>query len=102
MKIVVTGMVGVDKKSYLQKVCGLAEKRGKNILLCNVGDMMYSEAPDIPNGRILDISMKRLHQLRRSVFRDIITQSKKSENLITESRRFLPCLHPLFIARIFH
>jgi hypothetical protein len=70
MIVVVTGMVGVDKKSYLQNVCQLGAERGKEVLLCNVGDMMYAEAPDIPNGKILDISMKRLHSLRRSVFKD--------------------------------
>lgn len=50
MVVVVTGMVGVDKKSYLQKVCELVASRGKNIVLCSVGDKMYAEAPDIPRG----------------------------------------------------
>jgi len=50
MIVVVAGMVGVDKKSYLQKVCELAASRGKNIVLCNVGDEMYAEALDIPRG----------------------------------------------------
>ncbi len=50
MVVVVTGMVGVDKKSYLQKVCELVASRGKNIVLCSVGDEMYAEAPDIPRG----------------------------------------------------
>jgi hypothetical protein len=48
MIVVVTGMVGVDKKSYLQNVCQLGAERGKDVLLCSVGDMMYAEAPDIP------------------------------------------------------
>ena len=72
MIVVVTGMVGIDKKSYLQEVCSLAQKNGKEVVLCNVGDMMYAEAPDVPAGKILDISLKRLHSLRRSVFKDII------------------------------
>jgi len=70
MIIVVTGMVGVDKKSYLENVCQFAAGQGKEVLLCNVGDRMYAEAPDIPPGKILDIPMKRLSSLRRSVFKD--------------------------------
>ena len=50
MIIVVTGMVGVDKKSYLVRVCQSAKEKGKEVLLCNVGDQMYAEAPDIPPG----------------------------------------------------
>ncbi len=81
MIVVVTGMVGLDKKSYLQKVCRFAGERGKDVVLCNVGDMMYAEAPDIPNGKILDIPMKRLSSLRRSVFKDIIAKAKKGPQL---------------------
>ncbi|GAH36348.1 unnamed protein product, partial [marine sediment metagenome] len=60
MIVVVTGMVGIDKKSYLEKVCQFAAERGQEALLCNVGNRMYAEAPDIPPGKILDIPMKRL------------------------------------------
>lgn len=98
MIIVVTGMVGIDKKIYLEKVCQLAADRGKDILLCNVGDMMYAEAPDIPPGKILDISMKRLHSLRRSVFKDIIAKSKKAENLIVNTHATFRWRHGLFPA----
>ena len=85
MIVVVTGMVGVDKKSYLEKVCQLSCERGKESLLCNVGDRMYAEAPDISPGKILDISMKRLSSLRRSVFKDIIAKSKKGGKLIVNT-----------------
>jgi adenylate kinase len=98
MIVVVTGMVGVDKKSYLQNVCQLGAERGKEVLLCNVGDMMYAEAPDIPNGKILDISMKRLHSLRRSVFKDIIAKAKKSPNLIVNTHATFRWRHGLFPA----
>jgi hypothetical protein len=77
MIVVVTGMVGIDKKSYLQNVCQFAGQRKKDVMLCNVGDMMYAEAPDIPPGKILDIPMKRLSSLRRSVFKDIIAKAEK-------------------------
>jgi len=98
MIIVVTGMVGIDKKQYLEKVCQLATERGKEILLSNVGDMMYVEAPDVPPGKILDIPMKRLHSLRRSVFKDIIAKSKKAANLIVNTHATFRWRHGLFPA----
>jgi len=98
MIVVVTGMVGLDKKSYLQKVCEIARGRGKEVLLCNVGDMMYAEAPDVPPGKILDISIKRLHSLRRSVFKDIISKSKKAPNLIVNTHATFRWRHGLFPA----
>jgi len=98
MIVVVTGMVGVDKKSYLQKVCQFAGERGKEVLLCNVGKAMYAEAPDIPNGKILDIPMKRLNSLRRSVFKDIIAQADKVPNLIVNTHATFRWRHGLFPA----
>jgi len=98
MKIVVTGMVGIDKKSYLESVCEYAGGDGKQVLLCNVGDMMYAEAPDIPPGKILDISMKRLSSLRRSAFKDIIAKSRDAENLIVNTHATFRWRHGLFPA----
>ena len=98
MIAVVTGMVGVDKKSYLEKVCLFARKQGKEILLCNVGDLMYEEAPDIPPGRILDIPMKRLSSLRRSVFKDIIAKARQAPNLIVNTHATFRWRHGLFPA----
>jgi adenylate kinase len=98
MIIVVTGMVGVDKKSYLQKVCQFAASKNKEVLLCNVGEMMYAEAPDIPAGKILDIPIKRLSSLRRSVFKDIIAKAKKAPNLIVNTHATFRWRHGLFPA----
>lgn len=98
MIVVVTGVVGLDKKSYLQRVCDLAAQRKKKVLLCNVGDMMYAEAPDIAGGKILDISMKRLHSLRRSVFKDIIAKSAETPNLIVNTHATFRWRHGLFPA----
>lgn len=98
MIVVVTGMVGVEKKSYLQKVCEFASKKGKDVLLCNVGDMMYAEAKDIQNGKILDIPMKRLSSLRRSVFKDIISKKKRAENVIVNTHATFRWRHGLFPA----
>ena len=98
MIVVVTGMVGVDKKSYLEKVCKFAAEKGKEMLLCNVGDRMYAEAPDIPAGKILDIPMKRLSSLRRSVFKDIIAKAIKAPNLIVNTHATFRWRHGLFPA----
>ncbi len=98
MIVVVTGMVGVDKKSYLQQVCQFAADKNKEVLLCNVGEMMYAEAPDIPNGKILDIPMKRLSSLRRSIFKDIVVKAKKAPNLIVNTHATFRWRHGLFPA----
>ena len=98
MIVVVTGMVGIDKKSYLQKVCDYAASRGKDMLLCNVGDMMYAEAPDIRPGKILDIPMKRLNSLRRSAFKDIIAKAENASNLIVNTHATFRWRHGLFPA----
>ena len=98
MIVVVTGMVGVDKKNYLEKVCRLAAQNGKDVQLCNIGEMMYAEAPDITPTKILDISMKRLHSLRRSVFKDVIAKSKTVPNLIVNTHAIFRWRHGLFPA----
>lgn len=98
MIIAVTGMVGLDKKHYLEEVANLCKINSKNVSLCNVGEMMYNEAPDIVKGRILDIPMKRLSQLRRSVFKDIINKSKTCENLIVNTHATFRWRHGLFPA----
>ena len=98
MIVVVTGMVGVDKKIYLEKVCQFSAEKGKETLLCNVGEAMYAEAPDIPAGKILDIPMKRLSSLRRSIFKDIIAKAVKAPNLIVNTHATFRWRHGLFPA----
>src|SRR4030042_1741297 len=98
MIIVVTGMVGVDKKSYLQQVCRFAANKDKERLLLNVCEMMSAEAPDITSGKILDIPLKRLSSLRRSVFKDIIVKAEKAPNLIVNTHATFRWRHGLFPA----
>jgi len=98
MIVVVTGMVGIDKKSYLERACQFAAERAKEVLLCNVGDMMYNEAPDIPPGKILDIPIKRLGSLRRSVFKDIVAKAQKAPNVIVNTHATFRWRHGLFPA----
>ncbi len=98
MIIAVTGMVGLDKKRYLEQVCECALAGGKEVMLCNVGDMMYAEATDIPAGKILDIPMKRLSSLRRSVFKDIIARAGQAPNVIVNTHATFRWRHGLFPA----
>ncbi len=98
MIVVVTGMVGIDKKQYLSDVCKLARARGNETVLCNVGDEMYAEAPDIAPGRILDVPLKRLHLLRRTVIKDIIAKSKTVDNIIVNTHATFRWRHGLFPA----
>jgi adenylate kinase len=98
MIIVVTGTVGIDKKQYLQMVCEFAADMGREISVCNVGDLMYAESPDIAPGKILDVPFQRLRTLRRSVFKDIIAKSKTVENLIVNTHATFRWRHGLFPA----
>lgn len=98
MIVVVTGMVGLDKKEYLEKVCRCARQGGNEVELCSVGDMMYAEAPDVTPGKILDISLKRLHSLRRSIFKDIIARAGRAPNLIVNTHATFRWRHGLFPA----
>ncbi len=102
MIIVVTGMVGIDKKPYLAQVCESAKKQGHEILLCNVGDLMYAESPEIAAGRILDISLQRLHSLRRSIIKDIIAKTKTHEHVIVNTHATFRWRHGLFPAFDFY
>src|SRR4030042_783589 len=98
MIFVVTGMVGLDKKSYLRKVCRQASLKNRQVALCNGGDMMYEEAPDIRPSKILDIPIKRLNSLRRSAFKDIIARASQSPNLIVNTHATFRWRHGLFPA----
>ncbi len=98
MITVVTGMVGIDKKKYIDEVVALCKSRGKNVEVCSVGDMMYAEAKDIPAGRILDLPLKHLQALRRSVFKDIIKKSREVEHLIVNTHATFRWKHGLFPA----
>ncbi len=97
-RVVVTGQVGVDKKPFLEQVVRVAAERGHNVLLCNVGDMMYAEAPDVVPGRILDLPLGRLNSLRRAVFKDILGQIQRHRNVIVNTHATFRWRHGLFPA----
>lgn len=98
MIVVVTGMVGIDKKQYLQGLCEYAGQRDVEMAQFNVGDRMYKEAPDIPPGKILDVPIQRLNSLRRSVFKDIIAQSNATDHTVVNTHATFRWRHGLFPA----
>lgn len=94
----VTGQVGVEKKAFLEEVVRRAAAKGHHAVLCNVGDMMYAEAPDVVKGRILDLPRSRLNTLRRAVFRDILNICERNENVIINTHATFRWKHGLFEA----
>ncbi len=98
MKTIVTGTVGLDKAPYLAEVNRLAEQAATPLTLCHVGRQMYAEAPDVAAGRILDLPLSRLHLLRRSVIKDILSEAQTAENLIVNTHATFRWRHGLFPA----
>jgi adenylate kinase len=98
MRAIITGQVGVDKKRYLDAVAALAAEGGEPAMTFHVGDMMYSEAPDVRPGRILDLPLFRLHTLRRSVFKDILAHSASTRHAMVNTHATFRWRHGLFRA----
>ncbi|MFG0258291.1 MAG: AAA family ATPase [Phycisphaerales bacterium JB043] len=98
MRAIVTGQVGMDKKPYIQAMKDLADQQGEPIDVYHIGDMMYAEGRDIRPGRILDLPWSRLQSLRRAAFKDIIAQSRETQNLIVNTHATFRWRHGLFAA----
>ena len=98
MRVVLTGQVGIDKKSYADGVARFAREQGDDLHAYHVGDRMYAEAPDVRPGSILDLPLSRLHGVRRSVFKDIITESAGHKNIIVNTHVTFRWRHGLFRA----
>ena len=98
MRTIVTGTVGLDRLSYLQKLERITRAAGEELTVCHVGQRMYAEAPDVAPGRILDLPISRLSSLRRSVFKDILAVAQRSGNLIVNTHATFRWKHGLFPA----
>src|SRR3954447_839663 len=98
MRAIVTGQVGVDKGPYLEQVQQLATKNGIDLKVCHVGKMMYEEAPDVPQGRILNLPISRLNTLRRAVFKEILKEAEKHEHVMVNTHATFRWRHGLFAA----
>lgn len=97
-RVLVTGQVGVDKTPFLQQVVDIAAGHGHEVLLLNVGERMYAEAPDVVPGRILDLPLGRLNSLRRAVFKDILRQVQTHPHVIVNTHATFRWRHGLFPA----
>lgn len=98
MRAIVTGQVGMDKKPYLNAVARFAGTQGESIPLFHVGDMMYNEARDVREGRILDLPLSRLTSLRRAAFKDIISESRDMDTMAVNTHATFRWRHGLFSA----
>ena len=98
MRVVVTGQVGLDKKPFLTRVVELAAEEGLDLSICNIGQMMYAEAPDVGPGRILDLPLSRLDSLRRSVFKDVLATCAEQANVLVNTHATFRWRHGLFYA----
>ena len=98
MRAVVTGQVGVDKGPYLEALKLEARRRGIDVEVCHVGQMMYAEAPDVPAGRILNLPITRLNALRRAVFKEIHRIAEQHQHVIVNTHATFRWKHGLFAA----
>ncbi len=98
LRVLVTGQVGLNKAPFLQQVVQMAARHGHEVVLFNVGELMYAEAPDIVPGRILDLPRQRLAALRRSVFKDILAAAATGANVIVNTHATFRWKHGLFHA----
>lgn len=98
IRVVVTGQVGLGKKSFLEKVAALARANGHEIELFHIGERMYAEAPDVAAGRILDLPRQRLTALRRSVFKDVLAAARSGGHMIVNTHATFRWKHGLFHA----
>lgn len=98
MRAIVTGQVGVDKGPFLEEVQALALARGHDLQVCHVGRMMYTEARDVPEGRILNLPITRLNALRRSVFREILRIAETHQHVLINTHATFRWKHGLFAA----
>jgi len=98
MRAIVTGQVGVDKGPYLEAVKSAAKQAGHDLVVCQVGQMMYAEAPDVPPGRILNLPITRLNTLRRAVFKEILRIADQHEHVLINTHATFRWRHGLFAA----
>lgn len=99
MKILITGQSGLETKSYLKNFKSYAKKKGEELELVSIGDLMYKEDPSIPRRRMLNIEIGRRNQIRRSAFEKAIALSEKKDNFILDTRlttRWRSGLYPAF------
>lgn len=98
MRALITGQVGMDKKPYLQRAREFAGQQDESFEVYNIGDIMYAEAPEIRPGKILDLPISRLNNLRRAAFKDVIADSAGQPNILVNTHATFRWRHGLFSA----
>ncbi|MCC6950218.1 MAG: AAA family ATPase [Phycisphaerales bacterium] len=98
MRAIITGQIGMDKKPYLDGAAAFAGQQGEALQVFHVGDLMYREGPDVRPGKILDLPISRLNSLRRAAFKDIISESRDTKNLVVNTHATFRWRHGLFAA----
>jgi len=98
MRALITGQVGMDKKPYLNAAREFAGQQGEAFEVYNIGNLMYAEAPEIRPGKILDLPISRLNNLRRAAFKDVIADSAGKENILVNTHATFRWRHGLFAA----
>lgn len=87
--IVCTGISGSGRREAIVNVVDLARKKGFDIQIKNVGQMMYEKAEEggypISEGKILDLPAFTLRSLRWSVFEDILRTIDDAEHTIIDT-----------------
>lgn len=87
--IVCTGISGSGRREAIINMVDLAQKKGFDIQIKNVGQMMYEKAEEggypISEGKILDLPAFTLRSLRWSVFEDILRTIDDAEHTIIDT-----------------
>lgn len=87
--IVCTGISGSGRREAIVNMVDLAWKKGVDIQIKNVGQMMYEKAEEggypISEGKILDLPAFTLRSLRWSVFEDILRTINDAEHTIIDT-----------------
>ena len=82
MVVICTGQSGLNKGEYLDKVCKIASEHKKKVKCYHIGELMYKKDSSISKGRILHLPYRELKLLRENVFKDILKEKYKVENII--------------------
>lgn len=98
MRIIMTGTVGLDKAQYLEQVRRIALQHHRDFRVFHLGQMMYAEAQNVAPGRILDLPLSRLQDLRRSAFKDVLQSMRQYRNIVVNTHATFRWRHGLFPA----
>lgn len=87
--IVCTGITGSGRKQVISSMVDLARKKGIDIQIKNIGQMMYEKVEEggyaIEEGKILDLPEFTLRSLRWSVLEDVLRTIDDAENTIIDT-----------------